>query len=97
MHYLLWCQEQRCAVLSRRGQSLDQGQAEEDLLWKADLEAVEVEAETELVLPPPVVETAVHPDDGAEGLPVDPVADPAEAVALQRGRQDSRRQGQRGT
>ena len=55
-----------------------------------------MEAEPEPVLPLPVVEPPVHPG-GAEGLPVDPVADPAEAEALQRGRRDSRRQGQRGT
>ena len=96
--YLLRSQEQHCAVLSQLAQSLDQGQLEEDLLWKADLEVEVVEAE--LVLPPPVaVDPAVvelpADSDGVEGLPVaDPVA---EAEALQRGRQDSRRQGQRGT
>ena len=57
-----------------------------------------VEAELVLPLPvvvvdPAVVELPVDSDDGAEGLPVDPV----EAEALQRGRQDSRRQGRRGT
>ena len=84
--------------MSQLAQSLDQGQLEEDLQWTADLE---VEAEVaELVLPPPaVVDPAVVDlpvdSDGVEGLPVaDPVA---EAEALQRGRQDSRRQGRRGT
>ena len=96
MYNLLRCQEQGCAVLSRRGQSLDQGRLEGGPRWRADLEVVEVEAKPEPVIPLPVVEPPVHPG-GAEGLPVDPVADPAEAEALQRGRRDSRRQGQRGT
>lgn len=54
----------------------------------------------ELVLPAPVVVDPAVVDlpvdsDGVEGLPVaDPVA---EAEALQRDRQDSRRRGRRGT
>ena len=55
-----------------------------------------MEEEAEAVgLPTPVVQPVVDPEVGAERLPVDPVADPAEAEALQRGHQDSRRQGQR--
>ena len=57
------------------------------------MEEEEVEAE---VLPPPVVEPVVDLVGVAEGLPVDPVADPAEAEALQRDHQDSRLRGQKG-
>ena len=66
---------------------------EEDPRWTADL--VEVEAETGLGIPLPVVDPGVGSDEEG-GLPVDPVADPAEAEALQRDHQDSRLRGQKG-
>ena len=67
---------------------------EEDPRWTAELE--EVEAETGLGIPLPVVDPGVGSDEEG-GLPVDPVVGLAEAGEQQRDRQDNRRRGQRGT
>ena len=67
---------------------------EEDPRWTAELE--EVEAETGLGIPLPVVDPGVDSDEEG-GLPVDPVVGLAEAGELQRDRQDNRHLAQRGT
>ena len=94
MFHLPWCREQHCAGSSQLEQSPDQGRVEEDPRWTAELE--EVEAETGLGIPLPVVGPGVDSDEEG-GLPVDPVVGLAEVEELQRDRQDNRRRGQRGT